>query len=180
MSEKFKGVSFPWQKVTPSDDAAVRRALLSDGILFGCELSYSGVTLTMQPGQAIACGRQFRHTAEESWAITGASSGYARLLLNIDLTKTSTESAFDQIHPTIEYASAVDGLADLQQDNLNEAGTYYQIPVCVVSLGAGGITGIVTKWHDSVPLLRLTWGESVGYELPENPIDGQFFVLVKG
>ena len=45
----FTGVTFAKQKVSPSDDAVIRRAVLTDGILFGCELSYSGSTLTMQP-----------------------------------------------------------------------------------------------------------------------------------
>lgn len=179
MSEMFSGVSFPWQKVTPSDDAAARRAQLSDGILFGCGISYSGTTLTMQPGQAIACGRQFRHTAVEDWAITGATSGYARLVLTIDLTGTSTEDVFDQIKVSVEYANDIDGFAPLLQENLNGGGTYYQLPICVVALGTSGITGIVSKWSDSVPLLRLKWGESVGYELPENPVNYQFFVLLK-
>lgn len=179
MSEMFSGVSFPWQKVTPSDDAAVRRSLLSDGVLFGCELSFTGSTLTMQAGQAMACGRQFRHTNAENWSIVGATSGYARLLLTIDLSKESTESIFNQISARVEYASSLDAFAPLLQENLNNGGTIYQIPVCVVELSSGGISSIVSQWTDSVPLLRLTWGESVGYELPENPIDHQFFVLIK-
>ena len=179
MSGTFLGVSFPWQKVTPSDDAAVRRALLSDGVLFGCGLSYVGSTLTMQPGQAIACGRQFRHTAAESWAVNGATSGYARLLLTIDLTGASTEDSFDQIKTSIDYASSIDGFQALMQQDVNDDGTFYQIPVCVLSLGPGGITGIESHWSDSVPLLRLTMGTSVGYTLPENPVDGQFFILIK-
>lgn len=179
MSETFQGITFPWQKVTPSDDAAVRKAMLTDGILMGCSLSYSGSTLTMQPGQAIVCGRQFRHAEAENWAVTGAASGYARLLLTIDLTGASTESAFDQIVTSLEYASSADGFASLTQEDVNNVGTVYQFPVCVVSLGSGGITGIVSQWSDSVPILRLKWGETVGYELPSNPVDGQFFVLIK-
>ena len=73
----------------------------------------------------------------------------------------------------------MDAFAPLLQENLNNGGTIYQIPVCVVALSSGGISSIVSQWTDSVPLLRLTWGESVGYELPENPIDHQFFVLIK-
>lgn len=180
MSDMFSGVSFPWQKVTPSDDAAVRRALLSDGILFGCGISFAQSTLTMQAGQAMACGRQFRHNNAENWSVDGATSGYARLLLTIDLTGTSTEAAFDQISTRIEYAASLDKFAPLVQENLNEGGVIYQLPVCTVALGTSGITEIVSQWTDSVPLLRLTWGESVGYELPENPIDHQFFVLIKG
>lgn len=143
MSEFFSGITFPWQKVTPSDDASVRRSVLADGILSGCEISYIGSTLTMGAGLLIGCGRQFRHTAVQNFAVTGASSGYARLVITIDTTKASTKDAFDQIGTAIEYATALDGFTQLRQDDINEAGTVYQMQICVVSLGAGGISGIV-------------------------------------
>ena len=145
MSDYFKGVTFPWQEVTPSDDAIVRRAILPDRCLSGCELTYSGYTLTMAAGSMIVCGRQFKHTAAQNWAITGATSGYARLLLTIDVTKASTEDSFEQIATSIEYASAVDGFSVLRQDDINSAGTIYQVGICVVALGAGGITRIVSS-----------------------------------
>ena len=145
MSEFFSGITFPWQKVTPSDDAAIRRAVLADGILSGCALSYAGSTLTMGAGMLIACGRQFRHTAAQNWAVIGATSGYARLVLTIDVTRASTKDSFDQILDTIEYASSLDGFLQLKQNDINESGTIYQMAVCVVSLGAGGITGILHK-----------------------------------
>lgn len=145
MSEFFTGITFPNQKVTPSDDAIIRRAVLADGILSGCKLSYSGSTLTMAPGILIACGREFRHTSVQNWAVVDATSGYARLLLTIDMTKASTKDSFDQIEPSIEYAASVDGFPELQQTDINSAGTVYQIAACVVSLGPGGITGIVAK-----------------------------------
>lgn len=145
MSELFTGITFPQQKVTPSDDAAIRRAALADSILSGCALSYAGSTLTMGAGLLLGCGRQFRHTAVQNWAVTGATSGYARLVLTIDTTRASTKDSFNQIVDTIEYASSLDGFLQLQQDDINDAGTIYQMAVCVVSLGAGGITGIVHK-----------------------------------
>lgn len=145
MSEYFTGITFPEQKVTPSHDAIIRRATLADGILHGCDLSYSGYTLTMGAGVMIACGRQFSHTSVQNWAVSGATSGYARLVLTIDTTRASTKKNFDQIVDSIEYASALDGFLALQQQDINQSGTIYQMVVCVVSLGAGGITGIVDQ-----------------------------------
>lgn len=145
MSENIRGVTFAEQTVTPADDAIVRRAILSDGILSGCNITYSGSTLTMAAGYMIVCGRIFQITAAQNWAVVDATSGVARLVLTIDLTKTATESAFDQIGFSIEYASAEDGFVNLTQDDINIAGVRYQVAVAVVSLGAGGITGIVSK-----------------------------------
>ena len=145
MSENIRGITFAEQAVTPADDAIVRRAVLGDGALSGCEVTYSGSTLTLAPGFIIACGRAFQITAAQNWAVVDATSGFARLLLTIDLTKTATESTFNQIEFSVEYASAKDGFTELLQDDINISGTKYQIVIAMVSLGTGGITGIVSK-----------------------------------
>ena len=145
MSEFFTGVTFPQQKVTPSDDAVIRKTVLTDCILSGCALSYVGSTLTMGAGMILGCGRQFRHTSVQNWAVTGATSGYARLVLTLEMSKASTKNAFEQVVDSIGYAGSLDGFLPLQQNDINEAGTIYQMAVCVVSLGAGGSTGIVSR-----------------------------------
>ena len=145
MSEYFKGVTFANQNVSPVDDAVLRRRLLSDGILTGCDLTYAGYTLTMAAGYLIACGRQIRRPAAENWAISDATSGYARVLMTIDMTRTSTEEVFDQVNTAIEYATSEDGFPELIQDDINTTGSQYQVSLAVVSLGTGGITGIVSK-----------------------------------
>lgn len=139
----FSGVTFANQKATPSDDALLMQTVLRDGILYGCGLEYAGFTLSMGPGQLIACGRNIRHPASESWAITGAASGFARITLNIDLSKAATTEVFDQIDISIDYSSTADGFAALEQSEINVSGSKYQVEICVVSLSAGGITRIV-------------------------------------
>lgn len=145
MSANFVGVTFAEQSVTPSDDAIVRRAMLADGVLSGCGLSYSGSTLTMAAGTLMICGRQIRHPSVQNWPIMDATSGFARLVLTIDMTRASSKGAFDQVVDTVEYASSVNGFANLEQTDINGAGTKYQIVACIVSLGTGGITGIVSQ-----------------------------------
>ena len=152
----FTGVTFAQQKVLPSDDAIIRRAILPDSILYGCDLSYSGSTLTMASGQLLICGRQIRHPSSQNWAVVDATSGYARLLLTVDLTRSSTKESFDQVIDTVEYASALDGFAELEQANINVSGSRYQVVVCVVSLGAGGITGIVSRLGNAATHQLLT------------------------
>lgn len=145
MSANFTGVTFPNQKVTPANDAVIRRAIFDDGILTGCDLSYSGSTLTMTAGQLMICGRQIIHPSSQNWAVTEATSGYARLVLTIDVTRTSTKDTFDQVVDEIQYATDANGFADLTTADINATGTRYQVAVCVVSLGPGGITGIASK-----------------------------------
>lgn len=145
MSEFFSGVTFSQQRVTPADTAVFQRAVLSDGIITGCGLSYSGYTLTMAPGELVACGRAFKHVSSQNWPVVDSTSGFARLVLTIDLTRTASKVIFDQVVDSLEYASSIDGFPDLEQSDVNAAGTRYQVVACVVSLGVGGITGIVSS-----------------------------------
>lgn len=173
MSANFTGVTFPNQKVTPANDAVIRRAIFDDGILTGCDLSYSGSTLTMTAGQLMICGRQIIHPSSQNWAVTEATSGYARLVLTIDVTRTSTKDTFDQVVDEIQYATAANGFADLTTADINAMGTRYQVAVCVVSLGPGGITGIVSK-------LDMTEGGGAGGNLKVIAPAGVAVTVTKG
>lgn len=141
----FVGITFPEQKVPPSADAMLMKAILSDGILYGCGLDYAGFTLTVAPGQLLLSGRSISHPASESLAISGATSGFARVVITIDLSKTSTVDVFEQIEATIEYASTADGFPVLEQSEINVSGVKYQAELCVVALSSGGITSIVRQ-----------------------------------
>ena len=173
MSANFTGVTFPYQKVAPANDAVIRRAIFDDGILTGCDLSYSGSTLTMTAGQLMICGRQIIHPSSQNWAVTGATSGYARLVLTIDVTRTSTKDTFDQVVDEIQYATDANGFADLTTADINATGTRYQVAVCVVSLGPGGITGIASK-------LDMTEGGGAGGNLKVIALAGVAVTVTKG
>lgn len=173
MSANFTGVTFPNQKVTPANDAVIRRAIFDDGILTGCDLSYSGSTLTMTAGQFMICGRQIIHPSSQNWAVTEATSGYARLVLTIDVTRTSTKDTFDQVVDEIQYATDANGFADLTTADINATGTRYQVAVCVVSLGPGGITGIASK-------LDMTEGGGAGGNLKVIALAGVAVTVTNG
>ena len=173
MSANFTGVTFPNQKVTPANDAVIRRAIFDDGILTGCDLSYSGSTLTMTAGQLMICGRQIIHPSSQNWAVTEATSGYARLVLTIDVTRTSTKDTFDQVVDEIQYATDANGFADLTTADINATGTRYQVAVCVVSLGPGGITGIASK-------LDVTVGGGAGGNLKVIALAGVAVTVTNG
>ncbi len=142
----FAGITFPNQKVGPAADGRLMQAILADGILNGCSLDYAGFTLTMSAGNLLVGGRQISHPSSESWAVSSGSK-FARLVLTIDLSKTSTVDTFDLVEAFIDYAATADGFAALEQSQINVSGTRYQAEICVVSLGSGGITGIVRQLH---------------------------------
>lgn len=145
----FAGVTFANQHLAPADDAMVRRAILPDGILTGCDFSFSGASLTMASGYLILCGRQIKHTESQSWEISGKTPGFARLLLTIDLSRTATEAEFDQVVDSIEYADTLESFPPLVQEDINTSGTRYQAAACVVSLTAAGISGIIDSLDKS-------------------------------
>lgn len=140
----IKGINFDNQLVTAKDHGKLFRALYNDGVLSGISLSYSGTTLTIGGGYIIAAGREIRLTAEETVSITG-TTGYARVLVQIDLAQEATETAFSQASLVTQYAASTSEFAALTQEDVNISGTVYQAVLCVLSLGTAGITGIVSK-----------------------------------
>ena len=138
------GITFANQKITPSDDGRLYGAMLADGILTGCGITFAAATLSVAAGSLLIGTRELR-TSGETLSITGATSGYARVIIDIDLTRAATKTSFEQAQFQIQYAASLDAFAALEQQDINTAGTHYQAAFCVLSLGTAGITGIVSS-----------------------------------
>ena len=124
MSEYFKGVTFANQHLSPADDAVIRRRLIADGVLTGCEISHSRDTLSMAPGYLMACGRQIQHPSAEGWKVTYSPA----------TSKTASGTV-------IALSDASDGpLQDLRiYGRTTQDGTPTpEAPVELVSVGDGG------------------------------------------
>lgn len=167
MSIYLTGVTFKDAKIRAIDDAAVFASVVSDGIARGCELTYSGATLNLGAGNIIACGRNIKVPAAQAIAVTGASSGYARLVLTIDLSASEGQ----QIKLDMEYAASESGFSSLTQEDINDGGTVYQTEIVRVKLGSSGITGRTffadahaRGWANQYTLRRDYW-QSVGTNL---------------
>ena len=139
----YQGINFANQRLVPSDDGRLYQKIFNDGALYGCELSYSGAVLFLTPGFLIIGGREIELDAAEQIPINEAISGFAQLVISIDLTQTATKDSFNQISMSVRYAAAEDGFATLVQDDINGSGSRYEAQLALVSLGAGGITGII-------------------------------------
>ena len=141
----IRGITFVDQKVKPQDDGRLYQAIFDDGILYGCAFSSSGFTLTMGAGHIIACGRQIKVSAAQNFPLSGASDGYGRVLLVIDLSKTATETSFDQVYTLIQYSDSISGFPEVTAEDINAAGRIYQLPLAVCSLSSAGITDITKR-----------------------------------
>lgn len=138
------GITFSNQKITPSDDGRLYGAMLADGILTGCGITFAAATLSVAAGSLLIGTRELR-TSGETLSVTGATSGYARIIIDIDLTRAATKTSFEQAQFQIQYAASLDAFASLEQQDINTAGTHYQAVFCVLSLGTAGITGVVSS-----------------------------------
>lgn len=138
------GITFANQKITPSDDGRLYGAMLADGILTGCGITFAAATLSVAAGSLLIGTRELR-TSGETLSVTGATSGYARVIIDIDLTRAATKTSFEQAQFQIQYATSLDAFAALEQQDINTAGTHYQAAFCVLSLGTAGITGVVSS-----------------------------------
>lgn len=155
------GVTFANQKITPSDDGRLYGSILSDGILTGCAVTFAAATLSIAAGSMLIGTRELR-TSGETLSITGATSGYARVIVDIDLTRAATKTSFEQAQLQIEYAASQDAFPALVQQDINAAGTHYQAAFCVVSLGTAGITAIVSTLETALIAPGRVTPESIG------------------
>lgn len=146
----FSGAFFSNRPLPSKSLGAFARAAVPDGILSGCTISYTGTALTVAAGQMIACGRVFSLPEAKTLALTGATSGMARVLVQIDLAGTSSESEFEQVSFVTQYAASADAFAELTQDDVNAAGTIYQMELCRAVLSASGITSVTTMVRTSL------------------------------
>lgn len=140
MSYALSGVNFTDQPFTPTSDCAIWRRCISDGILDGMAITYSGSSLNVAAGWLMAGGKQLQLPSAITVPVTDAVSGKARLVVTVDLTKTATEQTFNQGCIDLEYQASY---STLTQQNLAASGTKYKMVLVEVTLGSSGITGIV-------------------------------------
>lgn len=109
----------------------------------GMAVTASGYNLTVQSGVCCIQGR-FLQEDTSSTITAGATQTYARLVLEIDLDETNTESTFLQgsykiITNSSEYPTPT------QTDIVNNVSGIYQFPLARFQVGANGITGLADE-----------------------------------
>lgn len=139
MSLYLNGVTFEDCFIRPQEDAALMAAICADGLYGGCQITASGATVKLSAGRIIACGRICIVASELSVPVSG-TSGYARLVLTIDRSK----SAAQQRAIDVETSTTLEGFAALTQNDINAGESVYQMVLCTVSLGTSGVTGIIS------------------------------------
>lgn len=190
----IKPITFPGQKVPAIAHGAIFQRLLRDGKLYGCGISKTGSTLNIGAGLFVEAGRLIEILTTETVSVTG-TTGYARIKGTIDSSKASTASSFAQFAWTVDYAASLTGFSALTQGAVNEGGgATYEMELCVVALGSGGITDIVRGFADAQTAMtgaavneamagtRRTLVEGVDYgtTVPSDIADNELFFLIEG
>lgn len=148
----FRGCTFEEQQVNSKDDGGLYREIFrKDGVLWGCEMTVTNDTLTIQPGRLIISGREIRVDGATQIPFTGPiQNGYGQVVLTIDLSKTATKEEFDQVEASVVY-STTSLFPELTQGEINTSNgdMVYQQELAVVSIAGGNITGITRQIGDA-------------------------------
>ena len=155
MSE-LVGFNFENQRMTPDAYGRTLENTFTDGILSGCAMAYSGTTFTVKAGYLVVGGREMQFPADTAFTIDQATSGYARIVIKIDLSKTATVATFNQIDTVIEYSSTLNGFRSLSKEDINGSGSVYEVVLAVVSLSSGGISNISSKLAEVAVAKKIT------------------------
>lgn len=156
----IRGVTFDYRLQTAADMGVILRAAFGkkDGILQGCDIStptLNGVRISK--GDVLICGRHICIEEDAVIPTNGfgqAGDKFARLILQIDLDDTATDTDFDQVSIRFEYATNVSNFTKLTQEDINRGGRVYEVEMCVVTLDdTFHPTGVVRKWQNVAPMV---------------------------
>lgn len=148
----IKGCTFDNQYVSSRTDGGLYESIFpGDGKVWGCSMSATSSTITIQPGELIIGGRILLVDGATQIDISNPiADGYGQIVLTIDLSKTSTADTFEQAELSVVY-SATDAFPALTKGKINSQNgdMVYQAELAVVSIAAGNVTGIVSQIADA-------------------------------
>lgn len=131
-----RGSTFTNQIFAAADHGAVFAQAVSDGILnASTAVTVSGKVVTLPSGLYVVGGRVIEFTTAQAITIA-ATSGYARLRLQINLGGASTPTQFTVVNIFTDTATTITGFTPLVQNQINLTGVIYEIEMAVVLCGA--------------------------------------------
>lgn len=141
----FKGYTFDNQNVSSKTDGGFYTAVLSDGVIWGCEVSNTNSAVTFQPGLLIIGGRLIGIDGATTVDAEGMlQNGYGQVVLTIDLSQPATDDTFSQVEVSIVY-SATTTFPELTQGDINNDENVYQKELAVFEIVGGNINSIMSQ-----------------------------------
>lgn len=146
----IKGITFDAQQISAANMGHFMNVFSGkqSGITQGCEITNDASNIYIAPGYLLLKGRQVQIVGTQTVPLQTVVSGelFCKVVFQIDLSKTNTESAF--LQGTIETLTSASGYPAVQQDDIDEGGTLYQWPIAqyhVTVSGADSFTDLTNE-----------------------------------
>lgn len=143
----LKGITFDNQAVLSKFDGAFYQVMATRGTdwrIRGGNGTLSGNNVTIAQGFILVGGRLIQIDGNTSHTLTPTiTNGYGRLKVEIDLTKTATESTFNQVSLTEEYSATQEGFSTLVHGDIAFSGTKYEAVLYVFQVTNSTVTSII-------------------------------------
>ncbi len=142
-----RGITFSKQTVSSNDDSHIYKLLLNgrEGTTKGCKMTYSKDDIYISDGYFFISNRLAEVPSMEtiSTPIVTTGTNYCRLVFEIDLSKTNTNSSFEQGYFKILSSATV--YPDIIQEDLENGGNVYQLPFAKFTKTVDGIGSFVSE-----------------------------------
>ncbi len=135
----IRGYVFANQLASNEVDSMIFRKMLdyNDGIFKGMELSNTATTITVHEGIIMMAGRPVGIIGNES-IVAGTDTAFCKLVLEIDLSKESSESNFEQV--ALKIIKSTTTYPNVTQEDMDNDGIIYQVELARFKTGLNGIT----------------------------------------
>lgn len=142
-----RGITFSKQTVSSNDDSHIYKLLLNgrEGTTKGCKMTYSKDDIYISDGYFFISNRLAEVPSMEtiSTPIVTTGTNYCRLVFEIDLSKTNTNSSFEQGY--FKILSSATAYPDIIQEDLENGGNVYQLPFAKFTKTVDGIGSFVSE-----------------------------------
>ena len=138
----IKGFRFTNQLSNAEVDARIHQEFLNknDGIFYGMDLSNTSNSITIAEGLCEIAGRPVAVVDTETVNV-GSDTSYCLLILEIDLTKDSTQDVFEQVSFKVLESSPTYPTVPQEDINIyNGENSIYQLEFAKFKIGSNGIT----------------------------------------
>ena len=143
----IRGITFPKQTVSSNDDAHIYKVLLNGrkGKTKGCTITYGIDDIYVSEGYFFIANRLMNITSVETIPTPVVTTGttYCRLVFEIDMTKTNTNSVFEQGY--FKILSSSSAYPNVTQEDLENGGNVYQLPFARFTKTLDGIASFVSE-----------------------------------
>lgn len=143
----IRGVTFAKQAVSSNDDSHIYKVLLRgrNGRTKGCKMTFGIDDILVSAGYFFAGNRLVEITSEETIPTPVVTTGttYCRLVFEVDLAKTNTNSAFNQGY--FKVLTSTTDYPETTQEDLENGGNIYQLPFARFAKTISGISSFVPE-----------------------------------